>query len=222
MTNEEILAKQRVDMVRNQLAARGIVDTRVVAAMRDVPRHLFVPAQEQNRAYEDSPLPIGYGQTISQPYIVAYMLQSLSLSGKEKTLEIGTGSGYQAALLGKLCKEVHTIERHATLVEGAKKVLSELGFQNVQIHQGDGTKGLRKQAPFDAVIVAAGAPVVPQPLLDQLAEGGRLIMPVGDSEGQRLQFWVKRNSGFHHEELVAVAFVPLIGEHGWPDDSGFP
>jgi protein-L-isoaspartate(D-aspartate) O-methyltransferase len=220
LASDEIFAKQRANMVKNQLAARGIIDTRVLAAMGDLPRHLFVPLQEQNRAYEDSPLPIGRGQTISQPYIVAYMLQSLSLNGSEKVLEIGTGSGYQAALLGKLCKVVHTIERHASLVEEAKKALSDLGFKSVHIYQGDGTKGLNKQAPFDTIIVAAGAPVVPQPLLEQLAERGRLIIPVGDAEGQRLQLWVRRNDSFHHEEMVPVAFVPLIGEHGWPDDSG--
>jgi protein-L-isoaspartate(D-aspartate) O-methyltransferase len=220
LTSEDRFVRQRADMVKGQLAARGIVDTRVLAAMGEVPRHVFVPKHEQGRAYEDSPLPIARSQTISQPYIVAYMLQALSLTGKEKVLEIGSGSGYQAALLGKLSKEVHTVERHADLVEDATRVLNELGFANVRVHHGDGTKGLSEHAPFDAIIVAAGAPVVPQPLLDQLAENGRLIIPVGDTGGQRLQFWMKRKDGFTHEELVPVAFVPLIGEHGWEDYSG--
>ncbi|MCL5428376.1 MAG: protein-L-isoaspartate(D-aspartate) O-methyltransferase [Chloroflexi bacterium] len=202
-------------MVTIQLKGRGIRDPRVLDAMLAVPRHRFIPPGEANQAYEDRPLPIGEGQTISQPYIVAYMLQALALDGHERVLEIGTGSGYQAALLGRLAREVHSIERHETLAKAAAKILDELSITNVMVHHGDGTKGWPEQAPYEAIIVAASAPVVPQPLLQQLSDSGRLILPVGVAWGQILQLWRRQGDAFDYEELVPVAFVPLIGEHGW-------
>jgi protein-L-isoaspartate(D-aspartate) O-methyltransferase len=217
MASEEDFSRQREKMVDEQLKNRGIRDKRVLNAMLLVSRHRFVPIAEQQRAYQDHPLPIPAGQTISQPYIVAYMLQALSLQGSDKVLEIGTGSGYQAALLGKLAKEVHTIERHEVLANGAAAILAELGFTNVYVHHADGTNGLLEQAPFDAIIVAASAPIVPQPLLQQLADGGRLILPVGVAAGQILQLWRRRGNSYDYDELVPVAFVPLIGEHGWEE-----
>jgi len=213
--SEEVFSRQREKMVNEQLKGRGIRDDRVLEAMRSVPRHRFVPPQEQHQAYGDHPLPISAGQTISQPYIVAYMLQALALEGEEKVLEIGTGSGYQAALLGKLAQEVHSIERHKILVEAADKILAELGMSNIHVHHGDGTNGLPGEAPFNDIIVAASAPVVPQPLLKQLADNGRLILPVGVAWGQILQLWKRHGDEFDYDELVPVAFVPLIGEHGW-------
>lgn len=208
-------APQRSHMVAEQLAARGIRDERVLAAMDAVPRHRFVPLTEREQAYEDRPLPIPNSQTISQPYIVAYMLQALTLSGTEKALEIGTGSGYQAALLGELVAEVHTVERHPQLAGEAERVLGELGYTHVHVHCADGSRGWPESAPYDAIIVAAGAPVVPQPLLDQLSAAGRLIIPIGEAGGQILQLWQRTATGFDFDELVPVAFVPLIGRHGW-------
>ena len=213
--SEEDFSRQREKMVSEQLQHRGIRDRRVLEAMLLVPRHRFVPEVERHRAYQDHPLPIPAGQTISQPYIVAYMLQALSLQSSDKVLEIGTGSGYQAALLGKLAKEVHSIERHEVLAKGAAALLMQSGITNVTVHQGDGSKGLPDRSPFNAIIVAASAPVVPQPLLQQLADDGRLILPVGVAWGQILQLWKKRGDKYDYDELVPVAFVPLIGEHGW-------
>lgn len=215
MDSEERFSRQREKMVDDQLKGRGIRDPRVLDAMRDVPRHRFVPIEEQGRAYEDHPLPIPAGQTISQPYIVAYMLQALSLQSSDKVLEIGTGSGYQAALVGGLAAEVHSIERHKLLADAAANVLNEMGIENVKVHHADGTKGWPENAPYDAIIVAASAPVVPQPLLQQLADGGRMILPVGVAWGQILQLWRRKGDNFDYDELVPVAFVPLIGEHGW-------
>lgn len=215
MDSEEVFSRQREKMVNEQLMGRGIRDVRVLEAMRSVPRHRFTPTQEQHHAYGDHPLPIAAGQTISQPYIVAYMLQALALASDEKVLEIGTGSGYQAALLGKLAKDVHSIERHKALADSAANTLAELGITNVQIHHRDGTNGLPDLAPFDAIIVAASAPVVPQPLLQQLKDNGRMILPVGVAWGQVLQLWKRHGDEFDYDELVPVAFVPLIGEHGW-------
>lgn len=213
--NEEGFSRQREKMVEEQLQGRGIRDPRVLDAMRTVPRHRFVSPQEQKHSYEDHPLPIQAGQTISQPYIVAYMLQALALKGEEKVLEIGTGSGYQAALLGRLAKEVHSVERHEILAKDAAKVLGDLVIANVKVHHGDGTKGWPKEAPYEAIIVAASAPIVPQPLLQQLTDSGRLILPVGVAWGQILQLWRRKGEEFDYDELVPVAFVPLIGEHGW-------
>lgn len=215
MDSEEGFSRQREKMVEQQLKGRSIRDPRVIEAMLSVPRHRFVPSHERYRAYEDRPLPVAAGQTISQPYIVAYMLQALSLSGDEKVLEIGTGSGYQAALLGTLAAQVHSIERHEVLASEATETLRDLDIQNVHIHHADGTNGWTADAPYDAIIVAASAPIVPQPLLDQLADGGRLILPVGMDLGQFLQLWKRNGDKVDYDELVPVAFVPLIGEHGW-------
>jgi protein-L-isoaspartate(D-aspartate) O-methyltransferase len=212
---EARFAAQREQMVKDQLVDRGIGDRRVIEVMREVPRHHFVPQAERDRAYEDRPLPIPNEQTISQPYIVAYMLQALALQGVERVLDIGTGSGYQAALLGELAREVHTVERHTELAASASRKLADLGYTNVHVHHGDGSNGWPPAAPYDAIIVAAGAPLVPQPLLDQLSGQGRLVIPVGESGRQVLQLWKPGGSGYDYEELVPVAFVPLVGEHGW-------
>lgn len=205
----------RKRMVMGQIAARGITSQRVLDAFLEVPRHLFVPPNQRLYAYQDSPLPIGLGQTISQPYIVAYMTAQLDLQGDEVLLEIGTGSGYQAAILGALSREVHTIERHPHLAEAAGRVLKELGYMNIIIHEGDGTHGLPQYGPYQGVLVTAAAPEVPQPLLDQLAEGGRLVMPVGGRRGQVLQLFRREEGKIIREDLTPVAFVPLIGDHGW-------
>jgi len=205
----------RKRMVDGQIALRGITSPRVLEAFLEVPRQLFVPKNQQARAYQDSPLPIGLGQTISQPYIAAYMTDYLQLAGLERVLEIGTGSGYQAAILGILAEEVHTIERHPFLADSAARLLQELGYLNIQVHKGDGSQGLPDCAPYQAIMVTAAAPEVPAPLLDQLAEGGRLIMPVGSRGGQVLLLYRREGNRFQREELVPVAFVPLIGKHGW-------
>jgi protein-L-isoaspartate(D-aspartate) O-methyltransferase len=207
----------RQRMVEEQIAARGVRDPRVLAAMRDVPREQFVPPEAEEFAYEDSPLGIGEGQTISQPYIVALMAQAAGLEGTERVLEIGTGSGYGAAVLGRLAAEVHTIERHASLAEAAAKRLAEAGFANVQVGVGDGTLGLRSHAPFDAIVVTAGGPKTPPALLDQLAVGGRLVIPVGEDRGTQTLRLIRRvaEGRYQEEELAAVRFVPLIGVQGW-------
>lgn len=203
-------------MVERQIARRGISSPRILEAFSEIPRHLFIPADQHLYAYADGPLPIGKGQTISQPYIVAYMTMHLNLKGDERVLEIGTGSGYQAAILGKLAAEVHTVERHSSLAKSASKLLEDLGFNNIQIHLGDGTKGLPDFAPYDGIMVTAAAPDVPAPLLSQLADGGRLIMPVGGRIGQVLHLYQRRGEEITKEDLAPVAFVPLIGDHGWP------
>ncbi len=206
----------RKRMVERQIARRGITSPRILDAFLDTPRHLFIPENQRLYAYEDGPLPIGKGQTISQPYIVAYMTILLNLGGDERVLEIGTGSGYQAAILGKLAAEVHTVERHPSLAKKATQLLADLGFENIQVHLGDGTKGLLDFAPYDAIMVTAAAPDVPVPLLDQLADGGRLIMPVGSRVGQVLHLYQRRGKEIIRDDLTPVAFVPLIGDHGWP------
>lgn len=206
----------RKRMVERQIARRGITSPRILEAFLDIPRHLFIPENQHLFAYEDGPLPIGKGQTISQPYIVAYMTKHLNLAGNERVLEIGTGSGYQAAILGKLAAEVHTVERHHSLAEKATQLLADLGFENIRVHLGDGTIGLLEFAPYDAIMVTAAAPDVPVPLLDQLADGGRLIMPVGGRAGQVLHLYQRRGKEIIKDDLTPVAFVPLIGDHGWP------
>lgn len=205
----------RKRMVLGQIAARGITSQRVLDAFLDVPRHLFVPPTQRPYAYQDGPLPIGLGQTISQPYIVAYMTDQLRLKGDEVLLEIGTGSGYQAAILSLLAREVHTIERHHRLASGAGQLLKDLGYDNIIIHEGDGTHGLLEYAPYQGIMVTAAAPEVPQPLLDQLDEGGRLIIPVGGRGGQLLQLYRRKEGEIVQNNLTPVAFVPLIGDHGW-------
>jgi len=202
-------------MVQTQIAARGVTDERVLEAMRRVPRHVFVPESYRDEAYADYPLPIGHGQTISQPFIVALMCSLLGLRGDEKVLEVGTGSGYQAAVLAHLAREVHTIERIPELAQEAARRLAELGLENVRVHIGDGTLGLPEEAPFDGILVAAAAPRVPQPLLEQLSEGGRLVAPVGRRGWQVLERWTRRGNGWERETYDSVAFVPLVGKHGW-------
>lgn len=206
-------------MVAEQIAGRGLRNPRLLEAFRAVPRHLFVPLPVRNRAYSDGPVPIGHDQTISQPYIVALMTALLGLQGDENVLEIGTGSGYQAAILARLSRVVHTIERFATLAETAAKTLADLGYDNVIVHVGDGSMGWPEAAPYDAMIVTAAAPFPPEPLQDQLAEGGRLVIPVGGRQGQDLQLWTRENSVLAFENIIPVSFVPLRGEMGWKEDA---
>ncbi len=205
----------RRQMVETQIAARGITDRQLLEVMASIPRHLFVDEALWPRAYDDNPLPIGEGQTISQPYMVAIMTQALGLTGKEKVLEIGTGSGYQTAILAKLAEWVYTIERIPSLMRRAQRVLEMLGIYNVSYRVGDGTKGWPEHAPYDGIIVTAGSPRVPQPLLEQLAEGGRLVIPVGDSHIQQLKRITRRGDEFITEDLGGCRFVKLVGEHGW-------
>lgn len=205
-------------MVEDHLRRRDIRDPRVLEAMSTVPRHCFVPEEHRHLAYVDGPLPIGCGQTISQPYIVALMTQMLALKGSENVLEVGTGSGYQAAILGRLARQVYTIERHASLARQAESTLHSLGYQNVHVVVGDGSEGLPEKAPFQAIIVTAAAPKVPQALLDQLDQGGRLVIPVGGPSYQFLERWHRQGDQFVSEELTPVAFVPLRGKWGWKDE----
>ena len=219
MEDDAYYADLRKHMVNEQIISRGVHDERLLDALRRVPRHWFVPEEYAHIAYTDGPLPIGQGQTISQPYIVALMTELLELEGEENVLEVGTGSGYQAALLALLAKQVHTIERHASLAENAEKVLKRLGLTNVVVHVGDGTLGLPKYAPFDVIMITAAAPRVPQPLFDQLAEGGRLVLPEGGAGGQMLDRWRKYGSSFNQEHITPVAFVPLRGQYGWKENT---
>jgi protein-L-isoaspartate(D-aspartate) O-methyltransferase len=186
--------------------------------MRQVPRHLFVPPDVRHLAYHDGPLPIGDGQTISQPYIVALMTSLLALKGDENVLEIGTGSGYQAAILSRLAKTVHTVERHINLAVRASQTLQELGYTNVFVHHGDGTLGWPEAAPYDAILVTAAAPTAPPPLLEQLADGGYLVLPVGNRFSQDLQRWQRTGQHYQTESFLPVAFVPLLGKYGWKEE----
>ncbi len=205
----------RERMVQEQILARGITDPRTLAAMAEVPRHLFVDDAMRVRAYGDYPLPIASGQTISQPYIVAYMTQALGLQGDERVLEVGTGSGYQAAVLSRMCQQVFTVERINTLLAAARRIFDKLRYFNIVAKLDDGTLGWPDNGPYDAIIVTAGGPEIPQPLIDQLADPGRLIIPVGDQNVQELQFLTKQNGEIRVENLASVRFVDLIGEHGW-------
>lgn len=216
-THSEFFTTARAQMVEFQLRSRDIRDERVLLAMGMVPREEFVPESERMSAYADGALPIGHGQTISQPVVVAFMAEAMKLSPSDKVLEIGTGSGYGAAILGQLAAEVHTVERIAALADRAAETLRRLGHLNVCVHVSDGTLGLAAEAPFDAISVTAAAREVPQPLLDQLADGGRLVIPVGSLSGQRMQRITRRGERFDSEDCGAYAFVPLIGEHGWPE-----
>ncbi len=209
--------KEREHMVESQLARRGIKDKRVLEAMRQVPRHLFIPEDMRSLAYCDGPLPIGHGQTISQPYIVALMTELLELTGQEKVLEIGTGSGYQAAILSRLARQVYSLERHAALAQQAEKVLAQLGYDNVVVRVGNGTLGWPEHSPYEAIIITAAAPEVPQPLPDQLADGGRLVAPVGSQWSQVLVKVRRQSDLLIRERLTPVAFVPLVGEYGWKE-----
>jgi protein-L-isoaspartate(D-aspartate) O-methyltransferase len=208
-------ALARRKMVREQLVARRIKDKRILNAMGKVPRHLFVEEGLWHQAYGDFPLPIGQGQTISQPYIVALMTEALHLKGDEKVLEIGTGSGYQAAILAELTTQVFSIERISSIASKARKILDELGYANILVRVSDGTYGWVDEAPFDGIIVTAGAPEIPRTLVGQLKVGGRLVIPVGGEYSQVLLKVVKKERGFKEEDLGGVRFVKLIGDHGW-------
>ena len=210
-------AKRRARMVGDQLRHRGIVDPAVLDAFARVPREEFVEGAQHDQAYADGPLPIGYGQTISQPYVVAITAQELQLQGNERVLEIGTGSGYAAAIFGVLAREVETIERIRELAQIATERLARLGYANVHVHHGDGTLGWPAHAPYEAIAVAANAPAPPQSLLDQLAIGGRMVLPVGDDDGQRLVRITRRDAtNYTRQDLGDVRFVPLVGAEGWP------
>ena len=202
-------------MVERQLEARGIKDRRVLDAMREVPRHLFVPAAYRERAYDDCPLPIDERQTISQPYMVAWMTELLRLEGEETVLEVGTGSGYQAAVLSKLARFVFTMERIPLLAEAAKKRLRDMGIENAEVVVGDGTEGLPEHAPYEGIIVTAGSPSVPPRLVEQLVDGGRLVIPVGSSAVQMLTVIEKRGDKTITREEGSCVFVPLVGRYGW-------
>jgi protein-L-isoaspartate(D-aspartate) O-methyltransferase len=214
--------QQRAEMVSRQLRGRGIRDQRVLQAMLEVPRHEFVAPEFRHQAYDDRPLPIGAGQTISQPYMVAIMTESLGLRGHEKVLEIGTGSGYQAAVLARLAARVYTIERERELVDTARGILGRLAeaglleLSRLELIEGDGTEGYAAAAPYDGILVAAAAPSVPRALEEQLAEGGRLVIPVGNLDYQQLRL-IRRVSGQLAASVVnECRFVPLVGRHGWP------
>jgi len=208
-------ALRRREMVERQLRRRGIRDERVLAAMLSVPRHEFIPPEFANEAYSDRPLPIGHGQTISQPFMVAAMAEAPGLSGDGRVLEIGAGCGYQAAVLSLLAREVHTVEMYEDLAIDSRERLRRLGYGNVQVHVGDGTLGWPDEAPFDAIVVTAAAPDIPPPLAAQLAEGGRLILPVGTPDEQRLLRVEKHGKALSKRALYHCRFVPLVGQYGW-------
>jgi len=207
----------RSQMVERQIAARGVKDARVLVAMRRVPRHLFVEFSQRYKAYDDMALSIEAGQTISQPFIVAKMTEILGLSGNERVLEIGTGSGYQTAVLAELSHEVFTVERHKTLSERAMKLLLSLGYENVRFRVGDGTLGWHEEAPFDRILVTAATPDIPEPLPAQLSEGGIIVAPVGDRFSQLLLSGIKTDRRLKLERHMPCVFVPLVGRHGWSE-----
>lgn len=210
--NTDAYATLRQQMVEQQLRGRGIVDDCVLAAMGRVPRHEFAAEKYRDQAYEDHPLPIGEGQTISQPYIVALMLEALHLAPTDKVLEVGTGSGYVTALLAEIVAQVISIERHASLADEARRLLGDMGYRNVKIIAGDGTRGFPECAPYHAIIVSAAAPELPRPLVEQLAEGGRMIIPVGMDDTQQLQFIYKEDGQLHCRARELCRFVPLVSE----------
>ncbi|MBI3808870.1 MAG: protein-L-isoaspartate(D-aspartate) O-methyltransferase [Nitrospirae bacterium] len=216
MTNPD---KARLKMVEGQIAARGIADARVLEAIRKIPRHLFLEEALSDRAYDDSALPIGEKQTISQPYIVALMTQALALQATEKVLEIGTGSGYQTAILAELAARVYSIERVKSLALKARERLDRLGYRNVAVRNSDGTYGWGEAAPFDAILIAAGSPSIPSMLVEQLREGGRLVIPVGDRNAQVLQLGVKQRGQLVLSCLTDCTFVPFIGAFAWSADA---
>ncbi|MFP3867317.1 MAG: protein-L-isoaspartate(D-aspartate) O-methyltransferase [Desulfobacteraceae bacterium] len=220
--DDEITLAEADRMVQEQLVRRGIRDPRVLAAMRKVPRHRFVEKALEHQAYGDYPIPIGEQQTISQPYMVASMTEILELQGPEKVLEIGTGSGYQAAVLAELATQVFSIERYPSLAARAQQILEELHYFNVHIRVGDGTLGWPEEKPFDGIIVTAGAPSIPQPLINQLADGGRLVIPVGDQFSQTLTRVVKTPKGLKFDYYGGCRFVRLIGRFGWPEEDQRP
>lgn len=206
----------RERMVQEQLLPRGIKDEPTLRAMREVPRHLFVEDAMRAMAYGDYPLPIDAGQTISQPFIVAYMTQLLQLTGRERVLEIGTGSGYQAAVLSRICAKVYTVERINTLLAGARRVFDKLRYYNINAKLDDGTMGWPENAPYDAIIITAGGPEIPAPLIEQLNDPGRLVIPVGGQDVQELQLLIKSEGEVSIQHMEKVRFVDLIGEYGWP------
>lgn len=217
VAEDEKFRTLREKMVEKQLVERGIENPRVLDAMRRIPRHEFVAPDLSHLAYRDSPLPIGEDQTISQPYIVAVMTQLLYLSGHERVLEIGTGSGYQTAVLCELAAQVYSLERYPRLAERAANILSRLRYENLEIHVGDGSQGLPDMAPFDAIIVTAAAPALPGPLRSQLRpDGGRMILPIGDEKNQYLELVTRQNNRWEIEQMVPVRFVPLVGRYGFP------
>jgi protein-L-isoaspartate(D-aspartate) O-methyltransferase len=207
------------DMVARQIRARGIISERVLGAMASVARHEFVPIEARASAYSDEPLPIGGGQTISQPFMVAAMTDALLLSGTERVLEIGGGCGYQAAVLSLLAQDVLVVELLPSLAAASRERLARLGYANVRVEEDDGSLGWPAGAPYDAILVSAAAPAIPPPLLEQLVEGGRLVIPVGGSDRQNLLRIVKCSSGMVQESLYACRFVPLLGHHGWPSNA---
>ena len=213
-------AAARAQMVDEQIARRGVRDARVLAAMRETPREAFVPEALRERAFDDGPLPIAAGQTISQPYVVAVMIEAAELAPGDRVLEIGAGSGYAAAVMSRIAAQVYAIERHAELANAAAVRLRRLGYDNVEVRAGDGSRGWPEQAPFDAIIASAGAPAIPEALKEQLDIGGRLVMPVGDTPRLQTLLKVRRISAdrFAEEDLGAVAFVPMIGAHGWKEE----
>lgn len=204
-------------MVDTQIVSRGITDTATIEAFLSVPRHLFVEEALWGQAYSDYPLPIGNGQTISQPYIVSLMTESLALTGNDRVLEIGTGSGYQSAILAEIVKEVFSVERIEELARKAEELLGRLGYTNVRIRVDDGTQGWIQECPFDAIVVAAASPDIPQPLIDQLKDGGRLVIPVGGKSSQELVQVIKKGHEIVRRNLGSCRFVKLIGEFGWMD-----
>jgi len=216
MRDDFALARER--MVKDQLRARGIRDEGVLQVMGKIPRHLFIEEALADEAYDDHPVPIGEKQTISQPYIVALMTEALELTGKENTLEIGTGSGYQTAILAELSNRVYTIDRIESLLLNARKILAQLGYDNIVFKVFDGTMGWEDYSPFDAIMVTAGSPSLPRPLLDQLADNGRMIIPVGDRHTQELIKVIRRGRRLEQESLGGCRFVNLIGVHGWRDE----
>jgi protein-L-isoaspartate(D-aspartate) O-methyltransferase len=212
------LESDRLKMVETQIKARGIENRLVLEALKKVPRHVFVPPEYSASAYTDRPLPIGLGQTISQPYMVAIMTETMNLEGHEKVLEVGTGSGYQAAILAEIADHVVSLERVPELADAAAERLRQLGYANIEIHLGDGSEGYAPRAPYDAIVVTAGAPEIPAVLVDQLAEGGRLVIPVGNSFQQTLTRVTVRDGERKTERLEGCVFVPLIGKYGWRED----
>ncbi|MGD9162073.1 MAG: protein-L-isoaspartate(D-aspartate) O-methyltransferase [Desulfobacteraceae bacterium] len=211
---QEPYEAQRNRMVKEQVIARGINDARVIRAMQRIERHLFVPAEYIQMAYRDGPLPIGYGQTISQPYIVAFMTDILKLKSDDRVLEIGTGSGYQAAVLAEICNSVFSIEVVPQLRERASSLLKKLGYDNILIKTGDGYKGWKEHAPFDAIIVTCSPTHIPKPLEEQLSEGGRMIIPVGERYIQQMVYLIKKDGKLHQEKVLPVSFVPMVDEKG--------